>query len=246
MTTLQDKGTQKSTKRPAGRSRIGQLAGAPDVASSMKIHNGFVGGGYSFMFGRNLEEKKSFIAKIAGEIFFDKGFKESSLHDISIKGNISKAGIYHYFKAKEDILSYILFQNTEYGIQALEDSLKKSEGQHLPPQESLRELLKTYAAALLKNRKNSLLVLRERHQLSGKSRQTLQDKERALFQLLKNQLRTASNINRAIDVNLVSFHILSSIHWMGYWFDEKGSISKAEAIDQTITIIFNGILNKKT
>jgi len=42
------------------------------------------------MFGRDLEEKKSYIAKIAGEIFFAKGFKASSLQDISIKGNLMK------------------------------------------------------------------------------------------------------------------------------------------------------------
>lgn len=196
------------------------------------------------MFGRNLEEKKNHIAKLAGEIFFAKGFKESSLHDISIKGNISKAGIYHYFKAKEDILSYILLQNTDDGIKALEDSLRKSEGRHYSPHESLRDLIKTYAAYLLKNRKNSLLVLRERHQLSGESRKTLQEKERTLFMLLRDQLHGVADVNGAIDLNLATFHILSSVHWMGYWFDEKGPLSKSEAIDQTIDIIFSGILNK--
>jgi len=198
------------------------------------------------MFGRTLEEKKNYIAKIAGEIFFAKGFKESSLHDIAVKGNISKAGIYHYFKAKEDILTYILFQNTDHGIKALEESLRKSEARQASPRESLKEFIKAYAFHLLKNRSESLLVLRERHQLSGKSAKALQEEERALFLLLRNQLLSITNINRIIDVNLITFHILSSIHWMGYWFDESGPVSKEEGIDQLIHIIFNGILDSNT
>lgn len=195
------------------------------------------------MFGRNLEEKKKYIAKIAGEIFFAKGFKESSLQDISIKVNISKAGIYHYFKAKEEILSYILFQTTKYGIKVLQESLKKSEERQLPPQESLKEFIKIYAFHLLKTRKTSVLVLRERHQLSGKNAKALQEQEREIFLLLRNQLLSSTYLNRIIDVNVISFHILSSIHWMGYWFDESGPISKDEAVDQMIHIIFNGILD---
>ncbi|NMD04239.1 MAG: helix-turn-helix transcriptional regulator, partial [Deltaproteobacteria bacterium] len=42
--------------------------------------------------------KKDYIAKVAVDVFFQKGYKESSLEDISNKGKISKAGIYHYFK----------------------------------------------------------------------------------------------------------------------------------------------------
>ncbi|MFW5957688.1 MAG: TetR/AcrR family transcriptional regulator [Desulfosalsimonas sp.] len=34
---------------------------------------------------------------MAGDVFYRKGFKESSLQDISSKGNLSKAGIYHYY-----------------------------------------------------------------------------------------------------------------------------------------------------
>jgi len=195
------------------------------------------------MFGRNLEEKKNYIAKIAGEIFFAKGFKESSLHDIAVKGNISKAGIYHYFKAKEDILSHILFQNTDVGIKALEESLRKSEARQASPRESLNEFIKVYAGYLLKNRRNSLLVLRERHQLSGKSAKALQEEESALFTLLRNQLLSVADLNREVDINLITFHILSSIHWMGYWFDESGPISKEESIDHLIHIISNGILD---
>ncbi len=52
--------------------------------------------------------KKDYIAKKAIDVFSALGYKESSLQDIATKGKFSKAGIYHYFKSKSELLSYIL------------------------------------------------------------------------------------------------------------------------------------------
>jgi hypothetical protein len=95
----------------------------------------------------------------------------------------------------------------------------------------------------LRDRKLSLLVLRDRHQLPEKEKKKLIAQERAIFQLLRSKMREIPNINPGIDINLMSFQIISMTHWMGYWFDSKGSLSENEAIDQMIDIIFNGILD---
>ena len=195
------------------------------------------------MFGKSLEEKREYIAKIAGDVFFSKGYKESSLQDISVKGNISKAGIYHYFKTKEDILAYILFNYTELGIKALKDCLKENNNNGLDATESAVELIKTYAGYLLKNRKNSRLVLRDRHQLGQKNRKILSLQERAIFVLFKNELKKMPNVKTKLNLNLVSFQIISMIHWMGYWFKDNGDLTQAEAINQGIDLFFNGILD---
>jgi TetR/AcrR family transcriptional regulator, cholesterol catabolism regulator len=197
------------------------------------------------VFGFSLEEKKEHIAKIAGDIFFAKGFKDASLQDISVKGNISKAGIYYYFKTKEDILSYILFKYTELGIKALKDTLERNKKNRLDEKQSVVELIKTYATYLLKNRKNSLLVLRERHQLGAQARKMLLQQERAIFSLFKNELKNVPSINPKINISLISFKIISMIHWMGYWLKDRGDLSQAEAINQGIAIFFNGILDSK-
>lgn len=197
------------------------------------------------MFGFSSEEKKEYIAKIAGDVFFAKGYKEASLRDISIKGNISKAGIYHYFMTKEDILFYLLLKITEFVIEALRESLKVSEENRFDARKSFGELVKTYVIHLLKYKKLSRLVLRERHQLSGKNRKILLQKERAIFQLLKNELRKVPELNVEINLNLISFQIISMIHWMGYWLKDNGELNLKEAVDQSIHLIFNGILSRQ-
>lgn len=192
----------------------------------------------------NQRSPKDHIGAIAGEIIFAKGFQGSALHEIAAKGCISKAGIYHHFKTKEDILLYILLKNTALGIHALEKCRKQNAESGVSAFKALNELIKTYASFLLEHRKNSLIVLRERHQLSGANKRLLLSQERNVFLLLKHQLRNTPEIKKELDVNLIAFQIMAVVHWMGYWFDERGGLSRQEAIDQTIDIIFHGMLAK--
>ena len=115
------------------------------------------------------------------DVFFAKGYKESSLQDIAAKGKISKAGIYHYFKSKSDILSYILLGFTERGIATMMQCLREAQEKKLSQQQILKVLIATYAKALMSNRKINLIILRERHQLTVKHEKELLERERSVF-----------------------------------------------------------------
>jgi TetR/AcrR family transcriptional regulator, cholesterol catabolism regulator len=197
------------------------------------------------MFGNNTSKKKEYIAKVACDVFFAKGYAESSLQDIAAKGKLSKAGIYHYFKSKSDILSYILLGSTKNNIESLIRDLREAQEKKLPPQQILAVLIKNYAENTIKNHKFSSIVLRERHQLTKKSEAALLKQERSLFNIVRNQLRDVPNLNKKLDVNVISFQIISMIHWLGYWYDPKGSLPEKETIDQMIHITFNGILDSE-
>jgi TetR/AcrR family transcriptional regulator, cholesterol catabolism regulator len=194
---------------------------------------------------KSVNRKKEYIGKIARDVFVAKGYKAASLHDISAKGKISKAGIYHYFKSKGDILSYVILTYTDSVISALKECLRTAEDKKMNPRKSSEALIKTYAKCILKNKKNSLIVLRDRHQLTAKERNKLVEKERAIFHILRSKFQGIRDVNSRIDINLISFQIIAMTHWMGYWFDSKGSLSEGDAIDQMVDIIFHGILDKE-
>jgi hypothetical protein len=117
--------------------------------------------------------------------------------------------------------------------------------EQLTPLQSFEKLIKLYAEEILNKHKIGLLILRERHQLAGTNKKILTEKERAIFRLLRDKLKQVPNRKKKINVNLMSFQIMSMIHWMGYWFNPKGTLSKREIIDQTMSVIFTGILGKK-
>ncbi|MBP8608616.1 MAG: TetR family transcriptional regulator [Syntrophaceae bacterium] len=189
--------------------------------------------------------KKDYIAKVAVDVFFQKGYKESSLEDISNKGKISKAGIYHYFKSKPDILSYALLGFTDKVLSEMNEAIKKAKEKNLSKQQIFNALIETYATCMMRNRKISLIVLRERHQLPTPHKNELLNRERLFFHIVRDQLRQVPCLNKKLNVNIISFQIISMIHWMGYWFDSKGPLSEREALRQMIKIIFKGVLNYK-
>lgn len=194
------------------------------------------------MVEKKRDKKREFIAKIAVDVFSTKGYKESSLQDIASKGKLSKAGIYHYFKSKSDLLFYILLKQTNHGLQLLEDCLAMTVREQLTPLLSFEKLIRLYTEEILDKHKIALLILRERHQLVGTNKKILTEKERAIFRLLRDNLKQVPNRKKKINVNLMSFQIMSMIHWMGYWYDPKGTLSKRGVVDQMMSVIFTGIL----
>jgi AcrR family transcriptional regulator len=201
--------------------------------------------GKEVLFRPSLDERKEYFGNLAARVFCEKGYQTASLQDVARRAKISKAGLYHYFRSKEDILAYLLIKNTDRFLGVLASSIQKSKENGLAPKASFQELVRTYADYLNRNKEVRLLVLRERHQLTGKNKRDLFQREQAIFHLLKNELKRIPDIHKGSDHNVISFLIISMSHWLGYWFKEGKNLSLEEIIDRNIQVIFNGIFGKK-
>ncbi len=193
------------------------------------------------MFRLSLDERKEYLANTAAIVFCEKGYQAASLRDVARKAKMSKAGVYHYFKTKEDILALLLIQRTDLFLRVLKEKIKESQAKGLDAKQAFQELIRTYANHLNQNKEVRLLVLRERHQLTGKNKRDLYKREQAIFHLLKNELKKIPHIDKKKNPSVISFLIISMSHWLGYWFRENAGLGLEEIIDQNIRIIFNGI-----
>ncbi len=192
----------------------------------------------------SLEERKDYIARIAGKVFSQNGYQTASLRDVSREAKISKAGMYHYFKSKEEILAHILIKNTDIFLAKLKSSIEESRKNGLGPSDSFKNLMTTYARHVNSDKERRRIVLRERHQLTGRYKEDLLKREQEIFHLIKNELQDVKNLEKSIDPNVVAFLLISMSHWIGYWFKNREKLSLDEIIDQNIRVIFNGMLKK--
>ncbi len=196
------------------------------------------------MFHRiDAEQRKEHIANNAAKVFRQKGFQAASLQDVAEKSKLSKAGVFHYFKSKDDILAYILINYADDFIQKLTASIEESRKKGLPPQEAFKKLIGTYARLLSRDRDRRLIVLRERHQLSEKNKAELLKRERAIFRIMKDQLSEICSLKKGLDRSAITFMCIGMSHWLGYWYKEGKSLDLEDIIDQNVRIIFGGILN---
>jgi len=196
------------------------------------------------MFSPSLQKKKNYIAKIAAKEFLSKGYKTASLQDISKKVGMSKAGLYHYFNTKEQILYYIIASMGHNFLGALRNCVKECEAKGLEPEDALKKYLTKYANNLNKSGEAPLLILRERHQLTGKYKKELHKLEQDIFHGIKNELKKFPYIDKKYDLNVISFLIISMSHWIGYWLKPKGKLDLGSGIKENIDIIFHGIVKR--
>lgn len=192
----------------------------------------------------SLEERKDFIAKIATVVFSENGYRAASLEDVAKKAKISKAGLYHYFKSKEEILAHILIKNSDIFLQELKENVQESKKKGLSPQDAFACLIRAYARHVNADKDRRLIVLRERHQLSSRYRKELLKREKAMFLLLRSQLNMIPGLKKGTDENVITFLLISMSHWLGYWFKEPGRLSLEQTIDQNIDAVLNGILQR--
>lgn len=197
------------------------------------------------MFMRSsIEDKKEYLADIAAKFFFEKGYKTATLQDIANEAGITKAAIYYYFKAKEQILYHIIVTKSHRFLSELEECLKKCEEKKLGAEETSKQLLLQYGTDLNKDNEATSLILRERHQLTGKYKKEIYEIEKKFFEIIKKQFENIPSINNKYDHNVISFMVISFSHWMKYWLKERGKLTIDNAMQQFIDIIFAGILKK--
>ena len=166
------------------------------------------------------------------------------MHNVAEKANISKPGLYHYFKSKEEILAYILIKNSDIFLEKLQENLRKNEKEGLSPRESFKSLIHAYATYVNSDKDRRLLVLRERHQLSSKYRDELLKREKAMFLLMRSQLSKIGDIDNKTNKNVITFLLISMSHWLGYWINDTKKLSLKDIIDENIKIVFNGMLKR--
>ena len=91
-----------------------------------------------------MDTKKQHILETALKLFLEKGYPKTSMQDIAVGCNISKATLYKFFDSKEGIGILAAFYLTE---QMKEKTEKIMEQQELPP----RELLKASILVRMEN-----------------------------------------------------------------------------------------------
>jgi AcrR family transcriptional regulator len=57
---------------------------------------------------KNHNTKKCNLAELAGNLFIDKGYEETTVDDILEASGLSKGGFYHYFQSKEEVLLEVI------------------------------------------------------------------------------------------------------------------------------------------
>jgi AcrR family transcriptional regulator len=98
--------------------------------------------------------RKKAILDSAREVFFEKGFRSTTMEDIAHGCDLAKGTIYLYFKSKEDLYISLVVE----GLNLLRDDLNSIRDLPLDADRLLGEILRVYFAFYQKNPKYFRLI----------------------------------------------------------------------------------------
>lgn len=181
------------------------------------------------------------LIKAGIDLFYKKGYPNTTIRDIGEKANISTSVIYHYFKDKEEVLFEIIQIAGDDLFKLLHDIIEEVSD----PVECLEKMIRAHMVDwCLKRKKESKIIVMDDAWLTKERRKINIESQRKLYKLYKNRLSELKEKGLIIDTDLtvLCFSIFGIVAQSIRWFDEKGALTKEQVAQNVINILFNGIL----
>lgn len=187
------------------------------------------------------QDARARLLKAATDLFFRKGYADSSIREIGHKANISNSVIYHYFKNKEEMLAEII----NLAINDLFAILNDIQDRIDDPVVCLEEMIRAHLVDwCLKRKKESKIIVTESDWLTGKRKEENNNIQRKIYTIYKLKLKEIQSrgLLNHTDLTVLCFSIIGVILQSIRWFSEKGPLSKEQVAQNAIAFVFKGIL----
>jgi TetR/AcrR family transcriptional regulator, cholesterol catabolism regulator len=185
-------------------------------------------------------KQASNVYRVAAEIMCHKGYGATSMNDIAEAAGLTKAGIYHYIRGKEDLLYGIMtyaMDNVERGIIAPAREVADAE-------ERLRTIVELHTRSVLDGVGAVTIVLEEMTALTPPHRRLITARKRAYLDFIRQTLQqlAAEGKLRNISPTAGAFGMLGMILWLSRWYRRDGKITPQKALNDYLEMTMNALL----
>jgi len=188
---------------------------------------------------RHYDEKLEAILKCAAKIFAEKGYHSTSIRDISRETGMSLAGLYYYFRSKEELL----FLSQERCILTL---LQRWET--VNPDADARVRIRIFAenhlGFFLHNMHEMKVMAREDESLTGDFQEQMLVLKRRYVKILMDVIGEVQGREsvRVVDTRIATFSLFGMMNWIYTWYHPKRDLPLPQLIEQMLRIYFFGML----
>ena len=189
---------------------------------------------------RRYKDRTSEILEVAAQLFKEKGFRATSIQDISERLGLEKGAIYYWVKSKDDIL-YILIENEG---EIFLNMIREIASQNKSPEVKLQEIIKSHIRILASHINKAAVFFLELRSLPEKWKKKIirfRDEYEAILRGVIEEGQKKGVIRRDVDTKLIGFAILGIINWVYTWYSPKGERKPEEIADSFCKIILDGI-----
>jgi AcrR family transcriptional regulator len=185
------------------------------------------------------------IYYVAAKIFCEKGYDATSMSDIADAVGITKAGIYHHVKSKQDLLFAIM----NFGMDRLETYVMTPARAITDAEQRLRAILRNHSLLIISGSSpegySPLTVLNdEMAGLTPIHRRKIQQRKRVYLDLMRDTLRQLKSEGKLkdVDITVAAFSMFGMLLWLSRWYRPDGRLTGEEVAKEIEKIALGGLL----
>jgi AcrR family transcriptional regulator len=190
-----------------------------------------------------LLDSRQEILRMAARLFQQQGYDATSMNDVATALKVSKAGLYHHFQSKDEILFELMNHALNITQERVVDRVRAS----ADPEERLRMLIRLHVEVILSVRDREITVLlHENHPLppSLRKRVNARKKEYVHFvEKLVSEVQQTRPSRRNVSSRAATFALLGMINWIYQWYKPEGALNSQQIAAQFTEIFFSGALS---
>jgi TetR/AcrR family transcriptional regulator, cholesterol catabolism regulator len=179
------------------------------------------------------------IVEIATLVFYERGFRNTTLDDIAERLGVTKPILYNSFASKTALLAEICAR----GVVAAQAELERAQALGLGPADTLRQFVPCYAAAILRSQRNIAINIREEKNLDPADAERLAALRQQFIAGIESLLRACRDSGEieVSDPRVAAFVVVGAVSWTTFWYN-PGGILPAEVIGGRISETLLGLL----
>jgi AcrR family transcriptional regulator len=183
--------------------------------------------------------RRDSILRASGEVFRRRGYNHATIEEIAAELFLTKAGVYHYFTSKQEILEALC----DRAMASAEEAAERGMQEEKEPAARLRRMLAEYATAVLQEPVFTVLM-RHLDEVSEASLADLQRRRKVIEGKLRKTLDDGvrAGVFETADTHIAVFGMLGAINWVYAWYEPDGRLPLEEVRDILVTLVLNGVL----
>lgn len=186
--------------------------------------------------------KRMQILATAGRLFHEKGFEATSIQDVAAACGLTKPGLYHHIRSKEDLLLEICMR----GLDVFEAEVVVPALAVADPLERLRIWMDRHVRLVHRPSVQQVTVLiHERTRFPGPAENQIRNRKRRLMQILETAFRDAMEAGqiRPVHPKVAAFSMVGMVLWTSRWYRPEGELDRDDLAREIGRLFFGGLVS---
>ncbi len=188
--------------------------------------------------GKDRKLSKDAILDLAQELFSRKGYRNTSLRDLTTTFDVSRPAIYYYFKNKMEILAELHSK----GFMENQEQIDGITASDLSTRGKLRKILEIHARTIANHTKRHKVFFLEERELPDDLRKVIKARRKDYLnksiKLYEQGVR--EGVFKSLDPKLAVNLLFGACNWLIMWYSDKEGADQESVVQTLMTIVCEG------